>query len=273
MTLTSELSAELKKRYNPDGSKLREAQLRMLDLLLWVDKVCKKNNIPYFLEGGTLLGAIRHKGFIPWDDDIDLGIPYQYYSKMRDVFLLEKHPQFVFQCEENDPYSFKFWYVVRDTKSKYIHARPKMIKRESIMKYTGLQIDLFPYDNHVISPINSLFSHYNWGQLIIDYLGLSKPICKFAYFLFRLQMMSKSLLHVLSPKQKFWTYGYGTCFKWRYKEDTLFPTSQVEFEGHWFPAPHNPDEYLKIHYGDYMQLPPLSELNHHMIEKIQIWYD
>lgn len=273
MALTSELSAELKKRFNPDGSELREAQLRMLDLLLWVDKVCKKNDIPYFLEGGTLLGAIRHKGFIPWDDDIDLGIPYHYYNKMRDAFLLEKHPQFVLQCEENDPYSFKFWYVVRDTKSKYIHTRPKMINRENLMKYTGLQIDLFPYDNHVITLFNRILSHYNWGYLIIDNFGTSNMLCRLAYSLFKLQKMCKSFLRMLSPKQKCWTYGYGTCFKWKYKEEVLFPVSQVEFEGYWFPAPHNPDEYLKIHYGDYMQLPPVCEMNHHAIDNIQIWND
>lgn len=271
MLLTDKLNTELRNRYNPEGSELRNAQLRMLSLLLWFDEVCKKYDIPYFLEGGTLLGAIRHKGFIPWDDDIDLGVPYKYYKKMRNAFIREKHPQFIIQCEENDPYSFKFWFVLRDTKSKYIHVRPEMIKRESVMKYTGLQIDLFPYDNHVFSALNRVLSHYNWGCLTIDKLGTSKLICQLAHLIFKLQKMLRLCLRTITPKLNYWTYGYGTCFNWKYREDVLFPTSEVKFEGHWFPAPHDPDEYLRIHYGDYMNLPSSSELNHHEIGKIQLW--
>lgn len=65
---------ELKARFNPEGSMVRRHQYRMLEMVVVLDRICKKHNIPYFLYGGTLLGALRHNGFIPWDDDIDLGM-------------------------------------------------------------------------------------------------------------------------------------------------------------------------------------------------------
>ena len=67
------LKSELRKRFNPAGSILRRQQMRMLELLGAVDKVCKKHNIPYWLSSGTLIGAARHQGFIPWDDDLEIG--------------------------------------------------------------------------------------------------------------------------------------------------------------------------------------------------------
>ncbi|MBD5280217.1 MAG: hypothetical protein HDS35_06710 [Bacteroides sp.] len=66
------LQAELRAKYNPEGSDLRKAQLRMLSLLIFLDKVCKDNNLEYWLDSGTLIGAARHGGFIPWDDDCDI---------------------------------------------------------------------------------------------------------------------------------------------------------------------------------------------------------
>ena len=64
--------AALRQRFNPDGSLLRRQQMRMLELLIEVDRICKKHNIKYWLGSGTLIGAARHKGFIPWDDDLDI---------------------------------------------------------------------------------------------------------------------------------------------------------------------------------------------------------
>ena len=65
----------LKERYNPEGSKLRKNQLELVDILLDLAKICREHNIQWWLSSGTLLGAARHKGFIPWDDDLDIGQP------------------------------------------------------------------------------------------------------------------------------------------------------------------------------------------------------
>ena len=79
---------ELKARFNPDGSLLRREQMVMLEMVTELDRICKKYNIQYFLYWGTLLGAIRHNGFIPWDDDLDVAVMRQDYKKLLKVLLL-----------------------------------------------------------------------------------------------------------------------------------------------------------------------------------------
>lgn len=87
---TGESAKELKEEYNPEGSLLRKAQLRMLDMLLYIDKICKDNGILYRLDGGNVLGAVRHGGFIPWDDDVDIVLDVKNFKKL--CRYLEKHP-------------------------------------------------------------------------------------------------------------------------------------------------------------------------------------
>ncbi|MCS2388708.1 LicD family protein [Bacteroides thetaiotaomicron] len=95
-----ETNEELRAKYNPEGSDLRRAQLRMLDMLLYLDKVCKENEITYWLAAGTCLGAVRHGGFIPWDDDIDIFMMENEYKKLIDLILSNPHPQFKIQIKK-----------------------------------------------------------------------------------------------------------------------------------------------------------------------------
>ena len=78
-----DIQQQLREQYNPDGSQLRLLQLRILDILKEFDAICKKYNIPYWLDSGTLLGAARHGGFIPWDDDIDVCILKKDQKRLR----------------------------------------------------------------------------------------------------------------------------------------------------------------------------------------------
>lgn len=82
--IDKKIQDELRIKYNPDGSDLRKAQLKMLELLKFLNKICTENNLTYWLDSGTLLGAVRHGGFIPWDDDIDVCMPY------KDAVVLKK---------------------------------------------------------------------------------------------------------------------------------------------------------------------------------------
>ena len=74
--IDAKVQSQLRERFNPDGSMLRRQQLRMLEILLHIDRVCAEHNIKYWLSSGTLLGAMRHGGFIPWDDDLDIEMKY-----------------------------------------------------------------------------------------------------------------------------------------------------------------------------------------------------
>ena len=88
-SMVTEMNEELRKRFNPEGSMLRRQQMRMLEILLEVDRICKKHDIPYWLSSGTLIGAMRHDGFIPWDDDLDIEMLRSDYLRLMEVLPKE----------------------------------------------------------------------------------------------------------------------------------------------------------------------------------------
>ena len=109
------MDSELRKRFNPDGSLLRRQQLRMLELLEVIDVICRKHQIPYWLSSGTLIGAARHKGFIPWDDDLDIEMLRSDYLRLLKVLPQELPDNLALQTNETDPnYIFIYGkYVIR----------------------------------------------------------------------------------------------------------------------------------------------------------------
>ena len=124
-----------------DKDTLRKVQLIQLEIVKEIDRVCEENGISYFLVGGSLLGAIRHKGFIPWDDDLDIGMLRKDYERFRKIA-----PQFLI-----DKYRMIDW----KKDSNYPHPMCKIIKKGTIYKENkrndageqGIWVDVFPYDN------------------------------------------------------------------------------------------------------------------------------
>ena len=138
--IDSQLQQELRERFNPDGSMLRKQQLRMLEILLYIDKVCKENNINYWLSSGTLLGAVRHGGFIPWDDDLDIEMMREDYDRFQKVF--SNNEDYVLQTYKSDKN-----YLLPFAKVRDLHSELDELGNNVSFKYKGCFVDIFIFSN------------------------------------------------------------------------------------------------------------------------------
>lgn len=252
---------------------LRKLQLELLDLLLEFDRVCRKTNIRYFISSGTLLGAVRHKGFIPWDDDADVEMLREDYEKFKKICDdVIDHGNFFFQDNSNDP-NYRWCYgKMRKQNTEYIR-----IGQSHLRQRTGLCIDVFPLDDVPNSNLGQRFfekacglcrkiswsevgkkvSHSYIEKLIYSIMSLIpiKFVLKLNYII-ATAMNSKGKKFIASynvdSRSK-----YGFALPKRCYEDTV----TLEFEGEKFPAPIGYDEILHIKYGDYLMLP--KEENRH----------
>lgn len=244
--------------YNPEGSTLRKAQLRMLDILVAVDKVAKNNNIDYWLDFGTLLGAVRHQGFIPWDDDMDVCVLDTDYDRFREALIRELPAQFALQDSSTDPYAFFPYGRVRDKKSYCYY--PMFTK----LKEQGLCVDIFRLSEIGSYKMKKLADWcyrrtyheiHHYGD--VAYSSRLKIVVNriLAYCLHPFSLLLKWFV-TFSAKfsSKGMLAGYAAVDKLHYKKN-IFPLTTLTFEGHIFPVPGNYDAYLHILYGDYMKIP------------------
>ena len=254
----------LRMKYNPEGSQLRKAQLRMLEMMIFLDTTCKKYNIPYWLDCGTLIGAVRHKGFIPWDDDVDIGMMRKEVKRFIKAVEKEQHPNFVIQTKKNDFHFMQDWPVLRDLKSEYIQHTVL----HNVRKYRGLQIDIFPFEKGMIKTFMKIGDEITYiKNNDIEKKQLKKAhfidfICD--YFIYPCWR----LLGLLKVHQNKYAASYGTLYPTVFiDKPTLFPLKEIEFEGHYFLAPNNANKYLTQYYGpNYMDIPPENDRKTHTTE-------
>lgn len=259
------MEEQLRMKYNPEGSDLRKAQLRMIEMLAFIDKVCKDYDITYWIDSGTLLGARRHGGFIPWDDDADICMTWQDAKKFKKVMLNNKlSDEFVIQCRQTDKGFFGCWFVLRDLKSEYIQNSDIHKKRE----YRGLQVDVFPTE---IRSIPLLFTMANIIQnwfidkplYHIKKISIAKIIVLPSYYILHALI---PLFRAISPKRDFIRMSYGTNWKTRQVKNTFPIDSTIKFENLKLMCPYNVDGYLSDIYGDWQKLP--SEIMTHNVQFI-----
>jgi len=254
--------------YNPEGSTLRRAQLRMLDILLEVDRICKKHDIPYWIESGTLLGAVRHGGFIPWDDDLDIATTMEGYEKMKEFLPKELPEKFVLQNTETDKNVFVTFAKVRD-KHSFLYE-PIWHKT----KEQGIYIDIFPFEP-MFSIRYKRFIEYIFGNSYMRYHRRYDTKWKYVTGCVlipfaTLFMKISRLLFRLGPQKYLYTCC-GTPFYWQTDTESLFPLQPILFEGHWVMGPKDPHAYLTSYYGDYMQLPPEEKRGGQHASKIEFY--
>lgn len=263
---TGETGEDLKLKYNPDGSMLRKMQLRLLDMLLYLDKVCKEQNITWRLDGGNILGAVRHGGFIPWDDDVDVVLEKKEFKRLCKYLLEHPHPQYKLQCNKTDKgYYCHGWATLRDMNSEYIQDS----RLHNARKYRGAQIDLFRYENHINRRLGLWFGRIETYN-IQHFVGIKPQLAQLVYYM--QEYVTEPIFKLLgypfsSSKEYAHSYGFVHC---HIPSDVLIPYRPILFEGHEFPGPAQPDLFLKLLYGDYLELPPIEKRGGHDA-KYKIW--
>ncbi|MFR9165383.1 MAG: phosphorylcholine transferase LicD [Dysgonomonas sp.] len=244
--------------YNPEGSELRILQLRMLEILEVVDSICRKHNLTYWISGGTLLGAVRHGGFIPWDDDIDIELLLPDYYKLLRILKKELPDNLYLQTPKEKGYRMLFS-KIRDRNS-IVHTEED---DNAPYKEKGIFIDIFP-EERSYRGLKS-FVDFFYGRSFRR-LKRGKPFHSLKYFYeysvslflypagYFFGMLARLICSITKPDNILHSYGIGNSTNHNAKY--MFPVKLIIFEGKSFFAPNDPDTYLTNQYGDYMQVPP-----------------
>lgn len=248
---------------------LRAVQLKELEILKAIRDICESNGIDYWLDGGTILGAMRHKGFIPWDDDIDIAMRRDDIPRFVEAAQRELPDGLFMQTMESDPSCRLPIIKVRDTNSFLVEGGDDF--NRPYLK--GLYVDIFPlmpypsisksFCKRVVRGYcraNGILLQqhtYSWRSVAeLFWFGIKR-------FSYRIQWL---LACAFRPMNEYFsntldTNGYGII----HRLTDIFPTSTIEFEGETFSAPANPDAYLRNIYGEYMKLPPEEKRHGHAV--------
>lgn len=260
--------------YNSDP-KVAAAQKVMLEILIEIHKLCVKHGLTYWLDAGTLLGAIRHKGFIPWDDDCDIAMMREDYEKFLNIAKKELPEGYLLQT--------------RDDGSEYRLPFAKVRKEGTVLIETGetgeedyhhgIFVDIFPYDYYKygwflkwmkwtgsVRDRKKRFKKGSLKRVLVTFytnIVLLLPV-QFSLFIKRYYEKRNELF-----KNKDW--GYAACGLECYppyvtKKEDIFPVVYIEnvFEEKGFFLPRNYEKFIRCEFGDtYMELPPIEQRKTH----------
>lgn len=270
---------------NSHNGRLKAIQSVQLASLIEIDRICRKHNIKYFLGGGTLLGAIRHKGFIPWDDDSDLMMLREDYDKFCKIAPSELPNGMSFQDSNTDKHCFYEFAKCRIDGTTFATG---FAKTHTGM-HNGLAIDVFCHDKTANSRLGQqlhiamtlftralVFNKWN-NRKAENGSKLQSAVTDFCKKIFPIRFsmwLEKKVLTFFKGKKnaKYLYDGMGrNVYNGVFPAELLDEVIYADFEGYKLPIPKKYDEYLTFLYGDYMQLAPLStRLGCHIIEQCDI---
>ncbi len=269
--------------------KLRKLQLKEIELIRKFIEICERENLLYFMLGGTMLGAIRHKGFIPWDDDADFGMPRPDYEK------------FLLIAPENLPEHMMLETVYTEKNHTNYFSRVSLLKEKIFVRRGAhgnterIWVDIFPLDgmpnNGILRQIHKLrllekrlayqYAQFNsgvfhnnidrvWYEQLLFYIGKYFPVEKlFSKMTTWIQL--DNALKKYPYEQSDYLVNFMGAYKFRemFSKDVFGDGAFYDFEGMKLRGAQDYDFYLTQLYGDYTILPPKSERNHHFTEFIE----
>ena len=268
-----------------EGKTLRELQIAELDGLNFFDDFCRSHGLTYYLCGGCLIGSIRNKGFVPWDDDIDVLMPRPDYEQFLRLYK-EENPskRFVLLDGDKENTYGNIFAVIADTD----HTLIKEYQKDMDMPH-GIPLDIFPIDG-LASGKMARYTQYMWTMIYSLFRSGIVPKNQGGLLSFG----SKVLLGIFRGKNiryKIWKFAEKRMSRYSFETSEnvaelcagfyfmkkVYPRSiydgvtEVEFEGRRYLAMKNYDEYLKIPFGNYMELPPEEKrVAHHDIIELEL---
>lgn len=242
--------------------KLHDSEQKILNEFVMI---CQKNNLEYFLVGGTLLGAVRHKGFIPWDDDLDVGMPRKDFEIFANIYYKELTKDFLFDyINTNNNYCYPF---------AKIRLKNSCFSEEILKNYNGnkgIWIDIFPIDNakNLEKATKQKKIVKKIQVIMMTKIGiysnnkLKKAIQKIIAFIFKNNFLGKIMNKVMTSqnnKKNKYFINLGSQYslkKQAHLIEKYYPLTKIEFEGKLYNAPREYNYVLsKIYGNDYMKIP------------------
>lgn len=256
------------------------------EILDFTVEICEENALSYCLAYGTALGAFRHQGFIPWDDDLDIVMPREDYEKLIEIMKENPSEGYILQNEDNEDNYFLSFAKIRKRGTIFIESIA-----EGTYKENGIYIDIFPLD-HVENKesvrtklINFRIGYWRHALKLVSCPELyKKKLGKIRYMVERCLCLPVSVIGVnagvkrmhkimqsVGNKDSSYVAQYDQVPERAIlKKDIYFPPKKIEFESKMYYAPNNIHEYLVSQYGkNYMELPPIEQRRTHQPARIE----
>lgn len=252
----------------------RKLQLVELDTLLYFDEFCKRHNLRYYLAGGTLIGAVRHKGFIPWDEDIDIHMPRPDYRRLPELWEKDADTEHYSLCVTDEKKNFRHHaYAISDNYTTLIEERTI---NDDIPQ--GIRLDILPFDGVPKNKVKALIQRF-WAIIFSIYNVQRLPENQGGKLMRTAVKVALGVVKNPKRRYKIWKYAEKKFTKYDFETSPyvreficplrstkfLYPRKDfdkpvyLEFEGHMLPAQHYYKQYLEQVYPGYMNLPPVEK--------------